>query len=381
MNDKNGNFNGEVPPRQTPGTPNGGGGDLITMYQAQQSGGDSFPVLQAFQEYIDAERRQARRRVVQLTIGFAAILGVVVVGFLFAGVTMLKNMTDMQNKLVEVVAERGHAPQFTSASQPAASAPAVQSSTALEESLREMSRAMIRMQEETLKSREKTGASEDERVAASVAAQPQQESTRSAVSDPAVIELKAELAAIKEQNRKVEELLRKEHGPTPPAEKKSEGHSKVVEDALALARKAAADREAAERIKAERLAAEVAQRRAEEERKDQALQEEEKALALRMAAEHAETEREKQVKRKSENSSDKPPMPDTDTVVGSRDTSSNLSGKVGEAGSFPAPTKKAPAVVRAGVAAPHPPQNMRAGVLTLKMKNGGELPWRIFVPK
>jgi hypothetical protein len=381
MNDKNGKFDGEVPPRRMPEATNGSGGDLITMYQAQQSGGDSFPVLQAFQEYIDAERRQARRRVVQLTIGFAAILGVVVVGFLFAGVSMLKNMTDMQNKLVEVVADRGHAPQFTSASQPAASAPAVQSSTALEESLREMSRAMIRMQEETLKSRKKTGASEDERAVASVASQPRQEPTRSAVSDPAVIELKAELAAIKEQNRKVEELLRKEQGPTSSTEKISKGHSKVVEEALALARKAAADREAAERIKAERLAAEVAQRRAAKERKDQALQAEERALALRMAAEHAEMEREKQVKRKSENSSGKPSIADAEAVVESRNTSNNLSGKVGAAGSLPTPTKKAPAVVRAGVVAPHPPQNMRAGVLTLKMKNGGELPWRIFVPK
>jgi len=359
MNHQDNEFNNEVPPRQKPEAAGKSGGDLVTMYHAQQSGGESFPVLQAFQEYIDAERKQARKRVVQLSVGFAAILGLVVVGFLFAGVAMLKNMTDMQNRLVEVVADQSRQPYRVEQApvqqpvQPSASS----SSPALEESLREMSRLLVSMREQSDK---KDIEKPVEKRAPSVNA-----------PDPAVEALKAELQAIKEQNRRVEELLAakpQEPQVLPDVPKKAAPRGNVVEEALALARKAAADKAAADKAAAAQAAAERARKLEEEEQIRRAHLEQERELAMKMAAERADAER----KRASEKSN----LP---VMVEQPEKQQRVEAKKVVV-KYPAPTKNAPQAP-AGIKPPEPPENMTAGMVKLKMKDGDDLPWRIYVPQ
>ena len=97
----------DIPPKHTPDTtaydtPETGSG-LVAMYNAaSHANAESFPVLKAFQEYIEAERAQARKRVIQLSVFFSILMGVVVTGFLIAGIFMLRNMTTVQNKLLDV---------------------------------------------------------------------------------------------------------------------------------------------------------------------------------------------------------------------------------------------------------------------------------------
>jgi len=132
-----------IPPKQSPDSapyeaPEGGG--LVAMYNAaSHAGAESFPVLKAFQDYIEAERAQARKRVVQLSIFFSVIMVVVVGGFLTAGIAMWRSNDARVNKLLEAVIEQKAAP----APVPAA---IVQTSPVLEESVRQMSRVTTELQ-------------------------------------------------------------------------------------------------------------------------------------------------------------------------------------------------------------------------------------------
>ena len=135
----------DIPPKRTPETPYEvpeSGSGLVAMYNAaSHANAESFPVLKAFQDYIEAERAQARKRVMQLSVFFAVLMGVVVTGFLTAGIFMLRNMSDVQTKLLDVAlaAKESHAPppQPVVVSAPAAPAP----SPLFEASVREISHA------------------------------------------------------------------------------------------------------------------------------------------------------------------------------------------------------------------------------------------------
>ncbi len=140
-----------IPPKHTPDTssydaPESGGG-MVAMYNAaSHAGAESFPVLKAFQDYLEAERTQARKRVIQLSVFFAVLMCVVVTGFLTAGVFMFRNMTSMQSnmttmqsKLLDVALANRTAPA-------PAPAPIVQTSPALEESVKQMSRVTTELQ-------------------------------------------------------------------------------------------------------------------------------------------------------------------------------------------------------------------------------------------
>lgn len=120
------------------------GGGLVAMYNAaSHANAESFPVLKAFQDYIEAERNQARKRVLQLSVFFAVLMVVVVSGFLAAGMAMWRNNVERENKLLEAVLSQRSAPSLASVPAPA---PIVQTSPALEESVRQMSRATSELQ-------------------------------------------------------------------------------------------------------------------------------------------------------------------------------------------------------------------------------------------
>lgn len=136
-----------IPPKQMPEptpyeAPETGGG-LVAMYNAaSHAGAESFPVLKAFQDYIEAERSQARKRVIQLSVFFAALMVVVVGGFLTAGIAMWRSNDERVNKLLEAVIQQRAAPP-TPAAVPAT---VVQTSPVLEESMRQMSRVTTELQ-------------------------------------------------------------------------------------------------------------------------------------------------------------------------------------------------------------------------------------------
>ena len=97
----------DIPPKQAP---DASSGNLVAMYQASGSNSESFPVLKAFQDYIDAERAQARKRVMILSISFSAVLCAVVICFLGMGVYLLKDMSSVQNKLIDAALAQRAAP-------------------------------------------------------------------------------------------------------------------------------------------------------------------------------------------------------------------------------------------------------------------------------
>jgi hypothetical protein len=139
----------DIPPKHTP---DAASGNLVAMYQASGSNAESFPVLKAFQEYIDAERAQARKRVMMLSISFSIVLCAVVLLFLSMGVYLLKDMSALQTKLVDAALSQRNvpAPVITVTAPPVAPqpAPVVQAppaapvASSASEELREVSKAL-----------------------------------------------------------------------------------------------------------------------------------------------------------------------------------------------------------------------------------------------
>jgi uncharacterized coiled-coil protein SlyX len=136
----------DIPPKHTPekpyGTPEASDGLVAVYNAASHASAESFPVLKAFQDYIEAERVQARRRVVQLSVFFTILMGVVVAGFLTAGMFMLRNMSEVQAKLLDVALaskESPPAPQPIVMPAPAETAP--DPKPFFEASVREISKA------------------------------------------------------------------------------------------------------------------------------------------------------------------------------------------------------------------------------------------------
>ncbi len=142
----------DIPPKHTPDAPSG---NLVAMYQASGSNAESFPVLKAFQEYIDAERAQARKRVMLLSISFSIVLCAVVLVFLGMGIYMLKDMSALQTKLIDAALSQRNvpAPVITVTAPPVAPqpSPVVQAqpvapvASPVSEELREVSKALAEL--------------------------------------------------------------------------------------------------------------------------------------------------------------------------------------------------------------------------------------------
>jgi hypothetical protein len=91
-------------------------------------GDESFPVLKAFQEFLDAERERARRRQMTLTICFMSAIVVLVVLFcvvgaiLFSG--MMRRSDAQQAQMLDILMQRMPAPIAQAPAVPPAPAPA-----------------------------------------------------------------------------------------------------------------------------------------------------------------------------------------------------------------------------------------------------------------
>lgn len=114
-------------PRQTNLSDGNTPGALVSIHAAAlHAGSDSFPVLKAFQDYLEAERQRARRRIVMLSTFFVSLMVIVVAAFLLVGIKIFGRMERTQDRLLEAALRQSvAAAQMASLPAPAPAAPAV----------------------------------------------------------------------------------------------------------------------------------------------------------------------------------------------------------------------------------------------------------------
>jgi DNA polymerase III gamma/tau subunit len=203
----------DIPPKQTP---DASSGNLVAMYQASGLNAESFPVLKAFQDYIDAERAQARKRVLVLSISFSAVLCTMVLVFLGTIIYLLKSKTESETVLQTKLIEATLAAQKQAATPPAAvpqpapqpiivqappAAPATPPAAASKEEneqLRQVTKALADLKADIEKKKN------DEAKAVALAAQKQAE--KQAAEQAAELEkLQKEIGTIKKENQMLKE--------------------------------------------------------------------------------------------------------------------------------------------------------------------------------
>ena len=102
-------------PDPVPVTPASGAGmsasaALVSMHNAaSQAGGDAFPVLKAFQDYLESERQRARNRMMTLSIVFAVVIVVVVGAFALFWYSSMRGVQDTNRQLLEAALKRANA--------------------------------------------------------------------------------------------------------------------------------------------------------------------------------------------------------------------------------------------------------------------------------
>ncbi|MGN0845648.1 MAG: hypothetical protein ACI4QT_10580 [Kiritimatiellia bacterium] len=105
------------------------------LFSLAKAHGESFPVLKAFQNYLDQERERARRRTMVLVLSFLGVVVALIVAFVVLFVSffnvVLRNNEQQQVRILSLVTgEKSvpvahQAPQPTVVQQPAPAAPAV----------------------------------------------------------------------------------------------------------------------------------------------------------------------------------------------------------------------------------------------------------------
>jgi len=305
----------DIPPKHTP---DAASGNLVAMYQASGSSAESFPVLKAFQEYIDAERAQARKRVMMLSISFSVVLCAVVLVFLGMGIYMLKDMSALQTKLVDAALSQRNvpAPVITVTAPPVAPqpapAPVVQAqpvapvASPASEELREVSKALADLKADI----EKKKNQEAQEVA--VVAQ-----KKAADQSAELQKLQNEMGSIKKENQMLKETF-----VTQRKEAQQQKSAPLVRPSAPVA-------------KIEPIKTPEAEKKAEPE-----------------------------------------PAP---VVAATPEKTVIASPPVTDEARYPAATKEPP-VTPAGVKVQNPPKGMMATSIPLKTKNAGTVAWRVIIP-
>ncbi len=89
----------------TPASPSAGmsaSAALVSMHNAaSQAGGDAFPVLKAFQDYLESERQRARRRMTMLSIVFSIAIIAVVGAFGLIWFSTMHGMQETNRQLLD----------------------------------------------------------------------------------------------------------------------------------------------------------------------------------------------------------------------------------------------------------------------------------------
>ena len=181
--------------------------NAVSVY-TQDSGMDDFPVLKAFQQYIDAEQAKARKRLVTMGIFFALLTGAVIAIFVAMLATLSQRNQLLNDRLVEFAMSERNRPQ---------SAPVVVQSTTPQQpsdaaALQALSAKLDEMQEKFAEREKK--AEEAQKAAAEKPAGPtpeQQEIARL----KALLDVERQKAAAEAERRRQEELeaYRRKHYP------------------------------------------------------------------------------------------------------------------------------------------------------------------------
>ena len=83
---------------------------LVSMHNAaSQAGGDAFPVLKAFQDYLESERQRARRRMTTLSVVFAIVTVAVIGAFALIWLSTMRGMQDTNRQLLDAALKRANA--------------------------------------------------------------------------------------------------------------------------------------------------------------------------------------------------------------------------------------------------------------------------------
>lgn len=199
---------------------------------------EEFPVLKAFQQYIDAEQNKARKRMISLCIFFGCLMTVVVVVFLFLLNSVSQRNQALNDKLFEyLIKDRDH--QAAVVVQPPADNSAV---FGLTTKLDEIQRKLAQAEAAEIAQREAAKKAETEARAAEAASREALEKAR--IKEALEVErLKKELAAerakaAEERERKREaelEEYRRKHYPEYYEKKQKEENKKdsdPVEDEI-----------------------------------------------------------------------------------------------------------------------------------------------------
>ena len=92
----------------------------------QAGSANDFPVLKAFQEYIDAEQAKARKRMLGLSVFFIVLLVVVVVTFTLVMTSVINRNQSLSDRLLDIALREKTSSQPVVNVQPPAPAPVVQ---------------------------------------------------------------------------------------------------------------------------------------------------------------------------------------------------------------------------------------------------------------
>lgn len=88
----------------------------VSVYS--QDGMDDFPVLKAFQQYIDSEQAKARKRLVMLGVFFCILIGAVIAVFVAMLASVTARNQQLNDRLVEFAMRERAASPTTAAAQP-----------------------------------------------------------------------------------------------------------------------------------------------------------------------------------------------------------------------------------------------------------------------
>lgn len=199
--------------------------NAMSVYR-QEGPMDDFPVLKAFQQYIDAEQNKARKRLVTLCIFFGAMICVVIAVFMVMLHDISRRNQQLNDRLVEyAMRDRDRAP--ATVIQPIAQAPApVVDNTAAANALKAMSDTLIALQKQMAE----RSAPRQEAVPATGAVAPVAQTTPAAPTAPSALsetELERKERLARERIRKERAQLAEERRKF--AEERERKHQEEVE--------------------------------------------------------------------------------------------------------------------------------------------------------
>ena len=167
----------------------------VSIYQ--QDGMDDFPVLKAFQQYIDAEQAKARKRLLSLGIFFGILTGAIIAVFVVMLINMTTRNQELNDRLVEY-AMKDRDRQSAVVVQPSQDSSALLALTAKMEELQK------KLEESRVKAeKEAAVAAERARIAAAEAAKPKGPS-------PEELEIKRLNALLTAEREKTSDQARRE---------------------------------------------------------------------------------------------------------------------------------------------------------------------------